>query len=145
LRLARTLAGIALLVLAGSSGAGFAVAEPSGQAKKPPPAVSVETVAPRRFVERLALAASIEPTIVAELSSPAEGPLYDCRVREGDRVTAGDTLLGIGRETSVTANVAAAEEELQRKQRDFDRFSSLGTPPRAASSNRSVPVGSRPT
>ncbi len=102
-------------------------AEPAAAAKKPPPAVSVETVAPREFVERLALTGSIEPTIVAELSSPAEGPIYDCRVREGDRVTAGDTLLGIGRETSVTANVAAAEEELQRKQRDFDRFSSLAT------------------
>jgi membrane fusion protein (multidrug efflux system) len=126
-RLARTLAGIALLVLAAGSGAGVAAAEPSGQAKKPPPAVSVETIAPRQFVERLALTGSIEPTIVAELSSPAEGPVYDCRVREGDRVTAGDTLLGIGRETSVTANVAAAEEELQRKQRDFDRFSSLAT------------------
>jgi hypothetical protein len=32
----------------------------------------------------------------------------------------------------VTANVAAAEEEPERKQRVFDRFSSPGTPPRAA-------------
>jgi hypothetical protein len=32
----------------------------------------------------------------------------------------------------VTANVAAAKEELERKQRDFERFSSLGTRPHAA-------------
>jgi hypothetical protein len=47
----------------------------AGLAKKPPPAVSVETIAPRQFVERFALTGSIEPSIVAELSSPAEGPL----------------------------------------------------------------------
>lgn len=95
--------------------------------KKPPPAVSVEIIAPRLFVQRLALTGSVEPTIVAELSSPAEGPVQDCRIREGDRVAAGQTLLAIGRESSVTANVTAAEEELERKQRDFDRFSALAT------------------
>lgn len=95
--------------------------------KKPPPAISVEVVAPRLFVRRLALTGSVEPTIIAELSSPAEGPVYDCRIREGDRVTAGETLLGIGRKSSVTANVTAAEEELERKQRDFQRFNSLST------------------
>jgi membrane fusion protein (multidrug efflux system) len=45
----------------------------------------------------------------------------------GDAVAAGQTLLAIGRESSVTANVTAAEEELERKQREFDRFSSLAT------------------
>jgi membrane fusion protein, multidrug efflux system len=94
---------------------------------KPPPAVSVEIVAPRLFVRRLALTGSVEPTITAELSSPAEGPVYDCRIREGDRVKTGETLLGIGRKSSVTANVTAAEEELERKQRDFQRFNSLST------------------
>lgn len=36
-------------------------------------------------------------------------------------------MLAIGRESWVTANVTAAEEELERKQRDYDRFSSLAT------------------
>ncbi len=93
----------------------------------PPPAVSIEVVAPSLFVQRLALTGTVEPAIIAELSSPAEGPVYDCRVREGDQVTAGQTLLGIGRATSVAANVAAAQEELERKQRAFDRYNSLAT------------------
>jgi len=99
----------------------------AAKSKKPPPAVSVEVITPRLFVQRLALTGNVEPTIIAELSSPAEGPIYDCRIREGDRVTAGQTLLGIGRKSSVTANVTAAEEELGRKQRDFQRFKSLLT------------------
>lgn len=107
-------------------------AEPPSPSKKPAPAVSIETIAPRLFGQRLALTGSVEPTIVAELSSPAEGPVQDCRIREGDRVTAGQTLLAIGRESSVTANVTAAEEELERKQRDFERFSSTAGERRAA-------------
>ena len=107
----------------------LALAAPSWaqEAKKapPPPAVSVEVVAPKLFVQRLALTGTVEPAIVAELSSPAEGPVYDCRVREGDRVKTGQTLLGIGRTTSVAANVTAAREELDRKERAFDRFNSL--------------------
>lgn len=119
----RTLARLALLVLV----SGVAAAEPPNPPKKPAPAVSVETLTPRLFEQRLALTGSVEPTIVAELSSPAEGPVQDCRIREGDRVRAGQTLLAIGRESSVTANVTAAQEELERKQRDFDRFSALAT------------------
>ncbi len=99
--------------------------EPSAKPKKPSPAVSIEVIEPRLFEQRLALTGSVEPTRIAELSSPAEGPVQDCRIREGDQVAIGETLLAIGRETSVTAEVIAAEEELERKQRDFDRFSSL--------------------
>ncbi|MGQ9660695.1 MAG: hypothetical protein ACUVQI_11465 [Thermochromatium sp.] len=90
---------MALLVLV----SGVAVAEPP---KKPVPAVSVETLTPLLFEQRLALTGSVEPTIIATLSSPAEGPVQNCCVREGDRVRAGQTLLTIGRESSVTANVA---------------------------------------
>lgn len=113
-----------LLAVASADGTG---AEPPAKPKQPPPAVSIEVVTPGPFVQRLALTGSVEPTRIAELSSPAEGPVYDCRVREGDRVTVNQTLLGIGRESSVTANVTAAEEELERKQREFDRFTSLAT------------------
>lgn len=118
---------LALALILGLGPALSLGAEPPSPPKKPPPAVSIEVLAPRPFVQRLALTGSVEPTIVAELSSPAEGPVQDCRIREGDRVTAGQTLLAIGRESWVTANVAAAEEELERKQRDYDRFSSLAT------------------
>jgi hypothetical protein len=38
----------------------------------PPPAVSIEVVAPGLFVQRLALTGTVEPATIAELSSPAE-------------------------------------------------------------------------
>jgi RND family efflux transporter MFP subunit len=105
----------------------LAVSAPEPKKPPPPPAVSVEVVAPRLFVQRLALTGTIEPATIAELSSPAEGPVSGCRVREGDVVTAGQTLLSIGRTTSVAANVTAAREELDRRQREFDRFNALAT------------------
>lgn len=120
---------LAPAMLLGCIALGLVGTSQAQEAKKssPLPAVSVEVVAPSLFVQRLALTGTVEPAIIAELSSPAEGPVYDCRVREGDQVTAGQTLLGIGRATSVAANVAAAQEELDRKQRAFDRFNSLAT------------------
>jgi len=62
---------------------------PEPKKPPPPPAVSVEVVAPRLFVQRLALTGTIEPATIAELSSPAEGPVSGCRVREGDVVGTG--------------------------------------------------------
>lgn len=121
---------ISVLLYTATVAAPLAVAQPgagSGKQAPPAPAVSVELVAPRRFEQRLVLTGDVEPTVIAELSSPAEGPVQGCRVREGDLVHAGETLLAIGRESSVTANVTAAEEELDRKRREFERFSALAT------------------
>jgi membrane fusion protein (multidrug efflux system) len=91
----------------------------------PPVAVTFETVTNRLFVRLLTVTGTIEPTTVAGLASPAEGPVLGCRVREGDRVTAGQELLRIGRQLSAAAAQAAAREELRRQEQEFRRIEAL--------------------
>jgi len=85
----------------------------------------VEPVAPRQFVRLLAVTGTVEPTTVAGLASQAEGPVLGCRVREGDRVTAGQELLRIGRHLSAEATQASAREELHRQEQEFKRITTL--------------------
>ncbi|EDY84424.1 auxiliary transport protein, MFP family, putative [Verrucomicrobiia bacterium DG1235] len=105
-----------------------ACSDPATKSSKnapPPPAVEVEQIQPAPFARTLQLTGSVEPTRVATLSSPAEGPVQDCAVREGDRVRQGEILLSIGRQTSAAANLQSALEETKRQQREFERISSL--------------------
>jgi len=73
----------------------------------------------------LIVTGTIEPTTVAGLASPAEGPVVGCRVREGDRVTADQELLRIGRQLSAEAAQASAREELRRQEQEFQRITAL--------------------
>ena len=91
----------------------------------PPPAVSVERIQTGPFTRSIELTGSVEPTRVATLSSPAEGPVMECAIREGDRVTANQVLLRIGRDTSAAASLAAAREELEQQKREFERVEAL--------------------
>jgi len=97
----------------------------AGKKQAPPPAVSVERIEPRTFTRSVELTGSVEPTRVATLSSPAEGPVMDCAIREGDAVAAEAVLLRIGRDTSAAAALAAAREELERQTREFERIEAL--------------------
>ena len=100
--------------------------QPETQKKQPPPpAVSVERIQPTTFTRNIELTGSVEPTQVATLSSPAEGPVMDCAIREGDAVAADQVLLRIGRDASAAASLAAAREELERQTREFDRIEAL--------------------
>ncbi len=101
--------------------------EQSAAPKKqsPPPAVSVDRIQPGPFTRSIELTGSVEPTRVATLSSPAEGPVMECAIREGDRVAADQVLLRIGRDTSAAASLAAAREELERQKREFERIKAL--------------------
>lgn len=96
-----------------------------GKPTPPPVAVTVEVVTNRTFFRLLTVTGTIEPTIVAGLASPAEGPVLGCRVREGDRVTAGQELLSIGRQLSAEAAQASAREELRRQELEFRRIEAL--------------------
>lgn len=91
----------------------------------PPPAVSVELIKPSSFTRSIPLTGSVEPTRVATLSSPAEGPAMDCSIREGDKVVTGQVLLRIGRDASADASLTAAREELERRKLDFKRIEAL--------------------
>jgi len=115
-----TLGGLALSVFLSACG-------PAETAKKqaPPPAVSIEQIQPRTFTRSVELTGSVEPTRVATLSSPAEGPVMDCAIREGDTVATEQVLLRIGRDASAAASLAAAREELERQTREFDRIEAL--------------------
>lgn len=93
--------------------------------KPPPAAVTVEEISPRPFARLLTVTGTIEPTTVAELASQAEGPVQQCRVREGDRVTADQELLRIGRQASAEAAEASAREELRRQEQEFQRTTAL--------------------
>ena len=100
---------------------------PAGNQGKqgPAPAVAVEIAHEIPFTRTLALTGTVEPTRVATLSSPAEGPVMDCTLREGDRVEAGQTLLQIGRDQSALAALNAAREEEERQEREFERVRAL--------------------
>lgn len=91
----------------------------------PPAVVTVEKVVPGSFTRSIELTGSVEPTRVATLSSPAEGPVMECNIREGDAVKIDQVLLRIGRKGSASAELTAAREELQRQSREFDRIQSL--------------------
>lgn len=95
--------------------------------KPTPPAVAVtvETTSAAPFRELLVVTGTVEPTVVAGLASQAEGPVLGCRVREGDRVTAGQELLRIGRQLSAEAAQSSAREELRRQEQEFRRTEAL--------------------
>lgn len=93
--------------------------------KPPPAAVTVETVSAGPFKRLLTVTGTVEPTIVAGLASQAEGPVLDCRIREGDSVTAGQELLRIGRQSSAEAALTSAREELRRQELEFERVTNL--------------------
>jgi len=67
----------------------------------------------------LELTGSVEPFRLAQPASPAEGPVQSIRVREGDRVKAGDTLLTIGRKTGADALVVALREDLRKEEENL--------------------------
>ncbi len=98
---------------------------PTVTKESPPSAVSVERIEPGVFTRSILLTGSIEPTRVATLSSPAEGPVVGCQIREGDEVSANQVLLRIGRDASASAALAAAAEELDRQNHEFERIASL--------------------
>lgn len=93
--------------------------------QKPLPAVRAQTLAPTTFEHNLELTGSVEAATVAMLSSPAEGPVEQLAVREGDSVESGQRLLRIGRTSGADAELAAAEEDWQTQQKEFERVRRL--------------------
>lgn len=113
-----------LVLIALLSGCGKGVAD-AAKPTPPSPAVTAETISAAPFRELLAVTGTVEPTLVAGLASQAEGPVLGCRVREGDRVTAGQELLRIGRQLSAEATQTSAREELRRQEQEFRRTEAL--------------------
>jgi membrane fusion protein (multidrug efflux system) len=71
------------------------------------------------------LAATVEPTRLARLASPAEGPVARLLVREGDLVKNGQLLVVIGRNRTTQARLSSDREELRKVQDEFQRVERL--------------------
>ena len=89
--------------------------------KKPTPVVSVETIRKAPLTQTLALTGAVEAGRIAQLASPAEGPVLGVRVREGDRVTRGQVLLDLGRTEGATALVTSLREDLKKEEDNLAR------------------------
>jgi len=59
------------------------------------------------------------------MASPAEGPIVECPVREGDTVQAGQRLARVGRSRIADTALAAAQEEFRRLEAEFKRVEQL--------------------
>ncbi|MBK8638264.1 MAG: efflux RND transporter periplasmic adaptor subunit [Chromatiaceae bacterium] len=92
-----------------------------------PVAVTLETLQAGTFTRWLTVTGTVEPTRVAGLASPAEGPVMNCQVREGELVKAGQELARIGRQVSATALVTAAREEVRQREQELGRVQELVT------------------
>ncbi len=97
------------------------------QAAKPKkvPAVKVFAAVEGSISKTLELTGSVTATKVARMGSPAEGPIMQCQIREGDNVTAGQVLLTIGRKKAADALVQAAQVSLAREQEELKRIKKL--------------------
>lgn len=93
--------------------------------KKPKPLVVAEPVRKGEISSTLELTGSVEATRVARLASPAEGPIHDSQVREGDTATRGQKLLRIGRKTATEALLRSAEQELRTETEELGRIEKL--------------------
>lgn len=89
------------------------------------PVVSVAAVSSGTISRTIELNGSVEAEKIARISSPAEGPIGDCQVREGDRVKKGERILCIGRDKSINALLSAAEANLIKEKDEMDRVIKL--------------------
>jgi membrane fusion protein (multidrug efflux system) len=71
------------------------------------------------------LTGTIEAARVARIASPAEGPVLNCSVREGDTVKQGQVILTIGRKKAAEEQVETARKELAREEEDLRRIEQL--------------------
>ncbi len=123
--------GVTLIILATAgfflmNGFSSGPSQPEPPAKSSRPArVETITVAQTSISSHLSLSGTVEPYRVARLASPAEGPVQNIRVREGDRVKAGDNLLSIGRKQGTDALIVSRREDLRKEESNLRRVSRL--------------------
>jgi len=99
--------------------------DPKAGKDKKPPLVAVKPAMKQDMESVIRLTGVIEPTKVAVMASPAEGPVVGCFVREGDIVAKNQALVLVGRKHGVDAAVTAALEELNKQKDEFDRIRQL--------------------
>lgn len=105
---------LVLLLALGACGKTEKSAEPAKAVEKAAP-VRVETLKQAPLVLTIALTGSVEAGRIAQLASPAEGPICCTKVREGDAVGKGQAVLNLGRREGATALVASLNEDLKKE------------------------------
>lgn len=106
-------------------GAATTAASTAASAPVKAAAVRVEKLQPAPLLVALSLTGSVEATRVAQVSSPAEGPVQRLRVREGDAVAAGQVLLQLGRTGATQAVAASARADLKKEEDNLARTQRL--------------------
>lgn len=94
-------------------------------ASKPATPVQVTKATMRDLARTVTYTGSVEPVRVARMASPAEGPVVECAVREGDRVRRDQVLVRIGRSLVAQASLEAAREDVARQESEFRRVERL--------------------
>jgi RND family efflux transporter MFP subunit len=89
------------------------------------PLVRVAKAQKEPLAKILELTGTVTPTRQARLASPSEGPVQNCRVREGDQVKRGQRLLTIGRAAAAAAQVTAAAEAVKEQEAELNRIKIL--------------------
>jgi membrane fusion protein, multidrug efflux system len=91
------------------------------QKAKPIPVVAVQKAQVAPISRILEITGTATPTRQARLASPGEGPIQNCRVREGDQVKRGERVLTIGRSGAAAAQVTAMSESLKEQAAELNR------------------------
>jgi len=97
----------------------------ANSSKKPTPTVRAVQASKGTTSNKLDLTGSVIATCTAKIGSPAEGPVMNCEIREGDSVQKGQVLLKIGRRQAADALVETAKESLSREKEDLRRIEQL--------------------
>jgi len=91
------------------------------QKAKPIPVVAVQKAQVAPISRTLELTGTATPTRQARLASPGEGPIQNCRVREGNLVKRGERVLTIGRSGAAAAQVTAMAESVKEQEAELNR------------------------
>ena len=111
--------------LLAATGCGKATSPSAQPDKKPTAPVRVAKAQKRDLSKVVTYTGSVEPVRVARMASPAEGPIVECSVREGDTVQAGQRLARVGRSRIADTALVAAQEDLRRLEAEFKRVEQL--------------------
>lgn len=92
---------------------------------KPVPLVKTVSAKNKSMAKRLELTGSVQAYRIAQLASPAEGPVQDLKVREGDIVETDTQLMSIGRKKGIDALISSLRDELKRDEEEYNRVKLL--------------------
>jgi RND family efflux transporter MFP subunit len=89
------------------------------------PSVTTEPAQSGNLSKTIELTGSVAATRIARMASPGEGPVKDCKVREGDRLKRGEKVVSIGRNVGAEALVASSVAALKEQEQELRRVEQL--------------------